>query len=125
MAMRRSFLIASLLFVPMALGPSLAHLLELPNKLALDRELSHRPADLPGCLPTSRCACGAVRISFPRCSRSSRFRPIQAPTAELTARVESWVFWTWFREPLDALALTCALLAFRLDRRRLTSAVET
>jgi hypothetical protein len=38
MAMRRSFLIASLLLVPLTLGPSLAHLLELPNKLALDRE---------------------------------------------------------------------------------------
>jgi hypothetical protein len=33
------------------------------------------------------------------------------PTAELSARVASWTFWTWFREPLDVLSFLCFLLA--------------
>jgi hypothetical protein len=40
-----------------------------------------------------------------------------APTAELSARVAQWTFWTWFREPLDILSLLCFLLAlYRLNR---------
>ena len=34
-----------------------------------------------------------------------------APSAELSARVARWTFWTWFREPLDIISLLCALLA--------------
>jgi hypothetical protein len=34
-----------------------------------------------------------------------------APSAELSARVASWVFWTWFREPLDLVSFLCFLLA--------------
>ncbi len=34
-----------------------------------------------------------------------------APSAELSARVARWTFWTWFREPLDILSLLCSLLA--------------
>ena len=34
-----------------------------------------------------------------------------APSAELTARVSKWTFWTWFREPLDFVSFLCFLLA--------------
>lgn len=38
------------------------------------------------------------------------------PSAELSARVASWTFWTWFREPLDIISFICFLLAlFRLN----------
>jgi hypothetical protein len=35
-----------------------------------------------------------------------------APSAELSARVSKWTFWTWFREPLDIVSFVCFLLAF-------------
>ena len=39
------------------------------------------------------------------------------PSAELSARVASWTYWTWFREPLDIISFLCFLLAlFRLGR---------
>jgi hypothetical protein len=39
-----------------------------------------------------------------------------APSAELSARVARWTFWTWFREPLDTLSLLCFLMAlYRLN----------
>jgi hypothetical protein len=38
--------------------------------------------------------------------------PLEAPASlELTARVARWTFWTWFREPLDAMAFLSFLLA--------------
>ena len=40
-----------------------------------------------------------------------------APSAELSARVASWTFWTWFREPLDVISFLCALLALHRLRR--------
>lgn len=33
------------------------------------------------------------------------------PTPELSARVSSWIFWTWFREPLDIITFLSFLLA--------------
>lgn len=40
-----------------------------------------------------------------------------APSAELSARVSRWTFWTWFREPLDIISFLCSLLAlYRLKR---------
>ncbi len=33
------------------------------------------------------------------------------PSAELSARVARWTYWTWFREPLDILSFLCSLLA--------------
>ena len=33
------------------------------------------------------------------------------PSAELSARVASWTFWTWFREPLDLISFVCFLFA--------------
>ena len=39
------------------------------------------------------------------------------PSAELSARVASWTFWTWFREPLDLISLVCFLLALSWLRR--------
>jgi hypothetical protein len=44
--------------------------------------------------------------------------PIDAAASlELTARVARWTFWTWFREPLDALSFLSFLLAlFGLER---------
>jgi len=33
------------------------------------------------------------------------------PSADLSARVASWTFWTWFREPLDIVSFLCFLLA--------------
>lgn len=41
-----------------------------------------------------------------------------APTPELLARVESWTFWTLFREPLDVLTfLSCLLGLYWLNRQ--------
>lgn len=38
--------------------------------------------------------------------------PLDAPpSAELSARVAKWTFWTWFREPLDVVSFLCFLLA--------------
>src|SRR5262245_2614962 len=34
-----------------------------------------------------------------------------APSAELSARVSRWTFWTWFREPLDIVSFLCSLWA--------------
>lgn len=36
-----------------------------------------------------------------------------AASPELEARVASWTFWSWFREPLDVISFVCALLAWR------------
>jgi hypothetical protein len=36
---------------------------------------------------------------------------MSAPSAELSARVSRWTFWTWFREPLDMISFLCSLLA--------------
>jgi hypothetical protein len=33
------------------------------------------------------------------------------PSADLSARVASWTFWTWFREPFDIISFVCFLLA--------------
>ena len=33
------------------------------------------------------------------------------PSAELSARVVSWTFWSWFREPLDVVSFVCFSLA--------------
>lgn len=41
-----------------------------------------------------------------------------SPSAELSARVESWIGWTSLREPLDIVSFLCFLLAlFWLNRR--------
>ena len=37
--------------------------------------------------------------------------PNSAPSAELSARVARWIYWTWFREPLDIISFLCSLLA--------------
>ena len=38
--------------------------------------------------------------------------PLDSPASlELSARVVRWRFWTWFREPLDALSFLSFLLA--------------
>jgi len=38
--------------------------------------------------------------------------PLDAPpSAELSARVARWTFWTWFREPLDIISFVCFLFA--------------
>jgi hypothetical protein len=38
--------------------------------------------------------------------------PLDSPaSAALSARVASWTFWTWFREPLDLIAFVCFLFA--------------
>jgi hypothetical protein len=39
------------------------------------------------------------------------------PSAELSARVASWIFWTWFREPLDMISFLCFLLALFWQER--------
>ena len=40
------------------------------------------------------------------------------PSAELSERVASWTYWTWFREPLDIISFLCFLLAlFWLKRQ--------
>jgi hypothetical protein len=33
------------------------------------------------------------------------------PSAELSARVAKWTYWTWFREPLDIVSFLCSLSA--------------
>jgi hypothetical protein len=39
------------------------------------------------------------------------------PSPELSARVASWTYWSWFREPLDIISFLCFLLAlFWLNR---------
>ena len=44
--------------------------------------------------------------------------PIDSPSsAELSARVANWTFWTWFREPLDVLSFVCFLFALSWLRR--------
>ena len=44
--------------------------------------------------------------------------PLDArPTEELVRRVESWTFWTAFREPLDVISFACYLFALRADRK--------
>jgi hypothetical protein len=44
--------------------------------------------------------------------------PLDAPpSAELSARVANWTFWTWFREPLDVVSFLCFLLALYNLRR--------
>jgi hypothetical protein len=45
--------------------------------------------------------------------------PIDSPpSAELSARVASWTFWTWFREPLDVISVVCFLFALSWLRRK-------
>ena len=39
------------------------------------------------------------------------------PSAELSRRVASWTFWTWFREPLDLISLLCSLSALSWRKR--------
>jgi hypothetical protein len=39
------------------------------------------------------------------------------PSAELSARVASWTFWTWFREPFDIISFVSFLLALSWLRR--------
>lgn len=41
------------------------------------------------------------------------------PSVELSARVASWTFWTWFREPLDIISFVCFLLALSWLKRPL------
>jgi hypothetical protein len=44
--------------------------------------------------------------------------PLDAPpSAELSARVARWTYWTWFREPLDIISFLCSLLALYWLRR--------
>jgi hypothetical protein len=43
------------------------------------------------------------------------------PTAELSDRVENWIFWSWFREPLDILTFLCFLLALHWLNRSASS----
>jgi hypothetical protein len=40
-----------------------------------------------------------------------------APSAELSRRVSSWTFWTWFREPLDLVSFLGSLLALHRLKR--------
>jgi hypothetical protein len=40
------------------------------------------------------------------------------PSAELSARVARWTFWTWFREPLDIISFFCSLSALHWLNRR-------
>ena len=47
--------------------------------------------------------------------------PTTSPSSpELDARVASWTFWSWFREPLDIISFVCALLAWRRCDRPLS-----
>jgi hypothetical protein len=39
------------------------------------------------------------------------------PSAELSARVARWTFWTWFREPLDIISFFCSLSALHWSNR--------
>jgi hypothetical protein len=44
--------------------------------------------------------------------------PLESPpSAELSARVAGWTYWTWFREPLDVISFLCSLLALYWFRR--------
>ena len=44
--------------------------------------------------------------------------PVDSPSsAELSARVASWTYWSWFREPLDIISFLCFLLAVYWLRR--------
>jgi len=47
-----------------------------------------------------------------------------APSAELSARVARWTFWTWFREPLDIVSFLCFLLALASLSRLLVEATS-
>jgi hypothetical protein len=48
-----------------------------------------------------------------------------AQSAELSARVARWTYWTWFREPLDIFSFLCSLLAAEvLVQNVLTSALQ-
>lgn|SRR5690606_33729280 len=40
-----------------------------------------------------------------------------APSAELSARVSRWTFWSWFREPLDIVSFLFSLFALRSLQR--------
>ncbi|MGH7429774.1 MAG: hypothetical protein ACREJ4_15670 [Candidatus Methylomirabilaceae bacterium] len=40
-----------------------------------------------------------------------------APSAELSARVAKWTFWTWFREPLDIISFLFSLFALSSLKR--------
>ncbi len=43
--------------------------------------------------------------------------PDSGLSAEVSARVARWTYWTWLREPLDMISLRCSLLAlYRLER---------
>lgn len=48
---------------------------------------------------------------IPEMLRFQKIPTDSQPTAELSARVARWTFWTWFREPLDVLSFLCSLLA--------------
>ena len=48
---------------------------------------------------------------IPEMLEFQKMPPDSAPSAELSARVASWVFWTWFREPLDLVSFLSFLLA--------------
>jgi len=39
--------------------------------------------------------------------------PDSAPSAELSMRVARWIWWTWWRAPLDLVSFACFALAFR------------
>ena len=39
------------------------------------------------------------------------------PSAELSARVARWTYWTWFREPLDMISFLCSLLTLYFLKR--------
>ena len=39
------------------------------------------------------------------------------PSAALSARVASWTFWTWLREPLDFISFVCFLCALSSLKR--------
>lgn len=45
------------------------------------------------------------------------------PSPELSARVSSWSFWTWFREPLDIITFLSFLLALYWFKRTETPAL--
>jgi hypothetical protein len=48
------------------------------------------------------------------------------PSPELSAKVASWIYWSWFREPLDIISFLCFLLAlFWLYRPEARAAVGT
>lgn len=48
--------------------------------------------------------------------------PVTAPLLpELSARVASWTYWSWFREPLDIISFLCVLLALYWLNRPVTA----